>query len=390
MLLLLCFWSSIVLFVGLMVYYGWIYAALLRQPSRKENLRSATQPGISILLYTHNQLDQLRNCLSVILTQDYPCFEVIVIDDDSTDGTEEWLIQTKQEFRQLHYTFIPRSTRFIHHRGLAFLLGAKAAHYDILLFTEADCTPLSDQWLSTVANHYQDDTEVLIGFCRYTGHKGLLQQRIAFENLREGMRYLAAACSGHPYAGDNRNLSYRRSLLWKQPKAWLSQFAQGTNEQNRFIRQTATHRNTLPFYEQEGLTEMEPMDALSWDALLQKRRQHTKSGNLMSIWFGLETVGFCLFPILVVSTCVLSLPTQWPYTLVVLWLYVIRLWLCSHLYKQLANRLGQHPFSYRFHLLEWMSLFHQFSIRLSLLKCPPSFLTRRIRHLYACWKEQRR
>ena len=87
MLLLLCFWSSIALFVGLMIHYGWIYAALLRRPSRKENLRSATQPGISILLYTHNQLDQLRNCLSVILTQDYPRFEVIVIDDDSTDGT---------------------------------------------------------------------------------------------------------------------------------------------------------------------------------------------------------------------------------------------------------------------------------------------------------------
>ena len=390
MLLSLCFWSSIALFVGLMVHYGWIYATLLRQPSKPENPRSATQPGISILLYTHNQLDQLRNCLSVILTQDYPHFEVIVIDDDSTDGTEEWLIQTKQEFKQLHYTFIPPSARFIHHRGLAFLLGAKAAHYDILLFTEADCTPLSDQWLNTVANHYQEDTELLIGFCRYTGHKGLQQQRIAFENLREGIRYLVAARSGYPYAGDSRNLSYRRSLLWKQPKAWLSQFAQGMNEQNRFVQRTSNGRNTLSFYEPEGLTEMEPMDALSWDALLQQRRQHTKRGKLMPIWFGLETRAFCLFPVMVASTCVQSLPTQWPYALLVLLMYVIRLWLCSRLYKQLAHRLGQSPFSYRFHLIEWMSLFHQFALSFSKRRCSPSFFTRCIQSLYARKNRYRR
>lgn len=391
MLLLWCFWGSIALFVGLMIHYGWMYTALLRQPSKAESPRPTTQPGISILLYTHNQLDQLRNCLSVILTQDYPNFEVIVIDDDSTDGTEEWLIQTQQEFGQLHYTFIPKSTRFIHHRGLAFLLGAKAAHHDILLFTEADCTPLSDQWLTTVANHYQQDTELLIGFCRYTEGTGLTQQRIAFENLREGARYLVAARTGHPYAGDSRNLSYRRSLLWKQPTSWLSQFAQQPQEQNRFVQQTANSRNTQPFYELEGMTEMEPIDPLSWRTLQIERMRNAKKGGLMSIWFSMETGGFVLFHGLAIGTCLLALPTNWLYALIVLLLYLLRLGAGSFLYKQLAARLGQFPFSYRFHLLEWMSLFHQFSLRLSSQKrCSPSSLTRRIRCLYANWQAHRR
>ena len=390
MLLSLCFWGSIALFVGLMIHYGWIYAALLRQPAEEERPHPTTQPGISILLYTHNQLDQLRNCLSVILTQDYPNFEVIVIDDNSTDGTEEWLKQAQQEFEQLHYTFIPKSTRFIHHRGLAFLLGAKAAHHDILLFTEADCTPLSDQWLTTVANHYQQDTELLIGFCRYTEGTGLTQQRIAFENLREGARYLVAARAGHPYAGDSRNLSYRRSLLWKQPTSWLSQFAQQPQEQNRFVQQTANSRNTQPFYELEGMTEMEPIDPLSWRTLQIERMRNAKKGGFMPIWFSMETGGFILFHGLVIGTCLLALPTYWHYALIVLALYGLRLWMCSYLYKQLARRLDQFPFSYRFHLLEWMSLFHQFSLHLSLLKCSPSCLTRRLRCLYVGRNAHRR
>mgnify|MGYP007083028735 CR=1 FL=1 len=48
------------------------------------------------------------------------------------------------------HTYVPSDARYLSRRKLAFTLGVKAAKYDILLFTEANCQPLNDQWLSAM------------------------------------------------------------------------------------------------------------------------------------------------------------------------------------------------------------------------------------------------
>lgn len=353
-----CFWISVFLLLGLLGMYGLLYAALLRQPKEEERQQAlpGTPPGISVLLYTHNQLDTLRDSLSMILTQDYPHFEVIVIDDASDDGTHEWLIQTQQAWPQLHYTFVPQSTRYVNHRSLALLLGAKAARHDILLFTEADCLPTSDHWLASFAQACEASTELWIGCCRYAcADPTLAQKRIAFDHLLQGVRLLVAAHWGHPYGGDGRNLAYRRSLFLRQPSALLARLSTQAGEQTRFVRHAAHRQNTLPLWQPESLTEQQPVDALTWQSIRQQLRLTLRQQRgYMPLLFRFESVAFLLFHVALLGTWLTALPTHWGYALGTLPLYLLRLGSRMWLFHRLALRLEQPPLTRWFPFLEWM------------------------------------
>lgn len=343
--------------LGSLAFHAYLYLPLLHEKEEWKEEKEPHRPGISILLYTRNQIESLSNCLSTILTQDYPTFQVIVIDDGSTDGTFEWIHQQQLEHPQLHYTCIPESTRFKEHRALAYLIGAKAALHDILLFTEADCYPLSDQWLNTWANRYRDPhTEVVIGYCRYPKGKELLQQRMAFDNLRHGVRLLAAACLGHPYAGDGRNLSYRKTLLFRQEASFLSQWTEQADAQSSLVRQIAHAGNTKILCSPESQTETEPIqDLRTWKEICRTHFSNRRPWrNLLPTLYGFEKADLWLFHLAVFGTCLLSLPTHWVYALGALLLCLLRL--VGHLLwqKKLARHLGQALCIRKLPLWEWL------------------------------------
>lgn len=354
--LFLCFIITLLLGLGLLGHYACIYLPLLRSKQDADSPSSDQQEGISVLLYTSNQLDPLRNCLSVLLSQDYPAYQVIVIDDGSTDGTYEWIQQQLSECERLHYTFVPENTRLPNHRQLAFMLGAKAAKHDILLFTEATCYPLTDQWLNEMAKQYASpQTEVVIGYCRYPEKAGYLQRRIAFDNLKQGFRLLAAAKAGHPYAADGRNLSYRKPLFFQQKEGFLSQLVRQSGEQARFVRQVAHRHNTSALYTPQSQTEMEPIaDQAAWKKFRQLRFEAEHLHGLLPTLYACESVSFLLFHLAAIATCLLAIPAhQIGFALCALSLLLLRLLLGTQLLRKLSLRLGQ-PISRRWiPWLEW-------------------------------------
>jgi hypothetical protein len=42
-------------------------------------------------------------------------------------------------------------------------MGIKSARFDKLLLTDADCTPASDQWLSSMANGFANNKKNCVG-----------------------------------------------------------------------------------------------------------------------------------------------------------------------------------------------------------------------------------
>ena len=104
-------------------------------------------PPLSVVICARNESENLRRNLPTILKQDYPDFEVIVINDGSTDESEDLLSALEEEYPNLYHSFTPDSARYISRKKLALTLGIKASKHDWLVFTEADCAPVSNQWL---------------------------------------------------------------------------------------------------------------------------------------------------------------------------------------------------------------------------------------------------
>jgi len=171
---------------------------------------SETKPssakGISIVLTVHDQEELLRQNLPLLLNQHYePGYEVVVVDESSTDGSVDVLNQLKTQYPQLYTTYIPSTSHYLSRRKLALTLGIKAAHHEWVIVTEADCQPESEQWLATVAEALTGDADAVCVYTPYTeGTKG----RYAYLRMITFWRQ-----QRHPYRYDGACLAIRRSAF---------------------------------------------------------------------------------------------------------------------------------------------------------------------------------
>ena len=122
-------------------------------------------PAVSVIVCARNEHENLHNYLPSLLSQDYPNYEVIVMDDSSEDDTEILLERLSRQHSNLYHTFVPKGARVLSNKKLALTIGIKAAHHDYILLTDADCRPESKYWIREMMQGFaQTNTEIVLGF----------------------------------------------------------------------------------------------------------------------------------------------------------------------------------------------------------------------------------
>lgn len=217
------------------------------------------EPPLSIIICAHNESENLRKNLPFILEQDYPQFEVIVINDGSTDETEEVLSVFEEKYPHLYHSFTPDSARYISRKKLALTLGIKASKYDWLIFTEVNCYPANNQWLRLMARNFTPRTQVVLGYSGYERGKGWLHKRASFDSLFTSLRYLGLALAGKPYMGIGRNLAYRKDLFFNA-KGFSTYLNMQRGEDDLFINQVAHKDNTRVETDIDATIRMQPVE----------------------------------------------------------------------------------------------------------------------------------
>ena len=167
-------------FVILSLYYLIAYARPLRASRRTDDtLEEGNKLPVSIIIYAKNDSENLKKHLPALLTQDYPEYQVVVINDGSSDDTDDTLKFFQNEYKHLYHTYVPSDARYLSRRKLAFTLGVKAAKYDILLFTEANCQPLIPLDTQGISYHPLLDSAIRIMVERVHIHRAeAIYQRV--------------------------------------------------------------------------------------------------------------------------------------------------------------------------------------------------------------------
>ena len=122
---------------------------------------------ISVIICAKNELENLKQNLLTFLEQDYPDFEVIVVNDCSNDGSDWFLRDLSLQYKNLRVVTINDHPRFKHGKKFAVTLGIKAAKNENLVFTDADCRPASNQWLKCIQRNFNDHTEIVLAYSPY-------------------------------------------------------------------------------------------------------------------------------------------------------------------------------------------------------------------------------
>ena len=234
-------------FILLIIQLGYafgVYNQLHRNfKKQKEKKRSDDFPPLSVIIVTKDSGKALKENLPLILEQDYPQFEVIVINDKSAGEDENILKLLGNNYHHLYYSFIPETARYISRKKLGIAMGIKASRYEWIVVTEPQCKPMSNQWLKSLATHFSPETDIVLGYSNYIQNKEKFARHIRLDSMFQAMRYLGRAASGHPYMGIGRNLAYRKSLYLSH-KGFTTQLNLQRGDDDLFINAVTHAQNT--------------------------------------------------------------------------------------------------------------------------------------------------
>ncbi len=259
---------SILFFIIQVTYYLYIFRQPYKYLSKHDDidekqLSRNELPGISIIITAKNEADNLLANLPLILEQDYPNYQVVVVNNSSTDSTDDVLNELRSRYpSKLYTTYIPIDSETVNDKKLALTVGIKAAKHDILLFTEADTKPLTNKWVNEYAKEFAKGKDVVLGACQLKVGKGLFKKLIQYSNLMFGIKYLGLALIKRPYMGIERNMAYKKNIFFEN-KGFSSILNIEYGEDNLFINKIATRNNTSVVISPESMVESNAINQLS-------------------------------------------------------------------------------------------------------------------------------
>lgn len=231
---------------------------------------------VSLVIAARNEKANLERLLPALMEQTHPRFEIILVDDRSDDETYDYLLSLRDYSPKLRILFNKDVPDHIHPKKFALTLGIKAAQYQQVVFTDADCLPASPDWLLEIQACYTPGTRIVLGYCPYEKQPGFLNLLIRYETYYTALQYLSWALAGRPYMGIGRNLSYERSLFFENKGFYKHQHVTGGDD-DLFINRVGTSANTRVVVHPASQTISKPKE--SWGAWFRQKKRHLSVGK---------------------------------------------------------------------------------------------------------------
>ncbi len=330
------------------VLYWWILSrglASVQNPSDDAPKRY----GVSVVVTSRNHLDQLKKNIPQIIAQEGVDFELVLVDDQSEDGSLQWMQKLREEHPKCAIQII-RHEKYTPGKKGALADGIASARYDRVLLTDADCVPASKHWIKTMNRYMTEGTDVVIGYSPIKKEKGVLNLFQRWDHFFVGVQYLAWAAMGRPYMAVGRNLMYRKDLL-SQADGFRGHQQVPGGDDDLFIQQiagSATMRICLDpssFVFTKGKSTW-------WDLVLQKNRHVSTS----PLYRKLDIALLALYPLALFSFYSTALLLLFCVPTLVLGIYLLRMAMIEFLLKKPLRMLGASELLYRFWLLDALQL----------------------------------
>lgn len=208
--------------------------------NKSKNNGNQIPPVSVIVVLRENTYYYIENYLPILLTQDHPQYEVVVVDCSYDEEISNILQEMCLQYPILHTTKINEQHNINHGTKLAITVGIKASKYENLILTTADCYPASERWLSLMAKGFING-DVVIGYCAIEKVKGALNKLIRCNRLFSSIQYLSAAIRSKTYRGIAHNIGYTKSLYFQHKG--FNYLNMNIGDDDLFIQKIATRNN---------------------------------------------------------------------------------------------------------------------------------------------------
>ncbi|WP_439555222.1 glycosyltransferase [Dyadobacter sp.] len=257
-------------FVTVQLFYYLFFFTRLAFYGKGANYGKA-MPGVTVLVCAWNERDNLTELLPLLDAQEYPEFEVILLDDRSDDGSEEYIRSNIFQWKHIRYIRINDQFDHVTPKKYALTVGMKQAKYPIALMTDADCRPSSSHWITAMTSRVTPDKDIVLGFSPYFRDKGMLNWFIRCETFYTAVQYLSFTLAGMTYMGVGRNILYKRSVFFANKGFYTHKNVYGGDD-DIFLNEVSTSENTTISIEEDSFVYSRPKT--TWRDWYRQKTRH--------------------------------------------------------------------------------------------------------------------
>jgi glycosyltransferase involved in cell wall biosynthesis len=354
--LTITFYAFIVIVAIQLVYYLFIFGKFAFAKAQK---LTPKRISISVIVCAKNESENVIRFIPLLAEQNYPDYEIILIDDASSDNTLEIFEEFEKQYSNVRLVKVQNNEAFWGNKKYALTLGIKASQKDYLLFTDADCYPTSKDWITAMSSQFTMHKTIVLGYGAYEKVvNSFLNKIIRFETLLTAVQYFSWAKMGHPYMGIGRNLAYKKEEFYNV-KGFINHMKIRSGDDDLFINQIAKSKNTTICYSPESFTYSQPKT--TFKAWFTQKRRHVSTARYYKSFDKIQLAIFYVSQLLflILASVLLAFQYQW---VIVLSLVGFRYFFTWVTLGFSAGKLKEKDVMYWFPIIEIVLIFTQLNV----------------------------
>lgn len=280
--LTLLFYIFIAVIVIEILQYIIIYGPIAMATSLPTKKYTDLEP-VSVIVYIKEQQDKLDNFLSLLIQQNYPTFEIVLVHTESDDDGLEILEAFCDKHPNTRLVKVANIEAFWGNKKYALTLGMKVAQYERFVFIEPAVTPRTENWLLSITKGFSTSKKIVLGHTKIEKKKrSFINQLIRFQNNFKTIDLFAWTNFGKPFHGNAYNQGYNKELFFKV-NGFIDHMHTPYGDEYAFINQIGTSNNVAIAYDQDSFVSLQLDSKTStWVGNVRKYDLHIKASSFFT------------------------------------------------------------------------------------------------------------
>ena len=260
----------------LVAFTLWPLARLMMPARRQKKLAEPSAPSapdVTVIVLTDSNHEGLINVIAALKSQDYPGKTNIIITCDPTSRLlSETVKQILHNNPDIYATYVPEETRNVSRRKLAIYLGVKGSKTDRVVLVTSDTKIMSNRWLLTVMDCFDDRTDIVVSPVRPVAFpgKGFRKGLRVLDFVLTNLTWLSAALAGKCFRGDSHNLAYRQKSFFDN-KGFSKSLNFHYGDDDIFINEISKRGRVGVNLFPDGLCETVALDSFVYERMSRHR-----------------------------------------------------------------------------------------------------------------------
>lgn len=228
----------------------------------------------SVIIAVKNEVENITPLIISLKKLFYPTdfFEVIIIDDNSTDNSYQLINDAIKEIENINLYKV-ENKKFLGKKG-ALAFGIEKAINPYIIITDGDCLPQKN-WLISFAAKFSQGYDLVFGASPFIKKESLINKISCFENLRTTILTFTAATLGHPYSATARSFGFTKSI-YEQIGGYKNTTETLSGDDDLFIREAVKQKTKIGCIIETGSLVF-TNTVISFKEYLKQKARHTST-----------------------------------------------------------------------------------------------------------------